>query len=420
MTGTIDLTADEFWARPPAERYEAFRTLRQSDPFAFFAEPEIPFIEAGPGYYALTRHADIEAVSSQPELFCSGKGAVSIPDMPAELVEFYGSMISMDDPRHARIRRIVSLTFTPKMLDAVVDDVSDLARSLLLEARKTAEAGDGTFDFVREVAAPLPLQVICRMMGIPESDHAMVLEQSNIILSGGDPEVLGTDSQEDALGLFLVAGQTLAELMHRLAAERREHPTDDLTSALVNSSADDGDALTDQELGSFFILLCVAGNETTRNAISQGIWALDQFPEQKQRWMADPTLSKTAVEEIVRWATPVTWMRRTATQDVEVNGHTFREGDKVVLFYGSANRDETVFDRPDVFDIARSPNPHLGFGARGPHFCLGAHLARREITVAFQSIFELLPDLEVVGEPDRLLSSFVNGIKRMRVRVGQS
>jgi len=419
MTGTIDLTADEFWALPPAARYDAFRTLRQTDPFAFFAEPEIPFIEAGPGYYALTRHADIEAVSSQPELFCSGKGAVSIPDMPVELVEFYGSMISMDDPRHARIRRIVSLTFTPKMLDAVIDSVSDLARELLLQARKTAEAGDGTFDFVREVAAPLPLKVICRMMGIPESDHAMVLEQSNIILSGGDPEVLGTDSQEDALGLFLVAGQNLAELMHRLAAERREHPTDDLTSALVNSSADDGDALTDQELGSFFILLCVAGNETTRNAISQGVWAFHEFPEQKQRWMADPTLAKTAVEEIVRWATPVTWMRRTATQDVVVNGHQFHEGDKVVMVYGSANRDETVFDDADVFDIGRSPNPHLGFGARGPHFCLGAHLARREISVAFQSIFELMPDLEVVGEPDRLLSSFVNGIKRMRVRVGQ-
>ncbi|MCU1603166.1 MAG: cyp [Frankiales bacterium] len=415
---TIDLTAEEFWALPPAARYSAFRTLRRSDPFAFFAEPEVPYIEAGPGYFAITRHADIDAISSSPELFCSGKGAVSIPDMPVELVEFYGSMISLDDPRHARIRRIVSLTFTPKMLDQVVDSVSDLARQLLLEARKKAEAGDGTFDFVKEVAAPLPLKVICQMMGIPEADQALVLEQSNIILSGGDPEVLGTDSQDDALGLFLLAGQTLAELMHRLAAERRETPTDDLTSALVNANTDDGDALTDQELGSFFILLCVAGNETTRNAISQGVLAFDQFPEQRQRWIADPALTKSAVEEVVRWATPVTWMRRTATQDVEVGGHTFHEGDKVIMFYGSANRDETVFTDPDTFDVARWPNPHLGFGARGPHFCLGAHLARREIAVAFQSIFELMPDLQVVGEPDRLLSSFVNGIKRMQVRLG--
>jgi cytochrome P450 len=418
MTTPIDLTADEFWELPPAQRYAAFRTLRQTDPFAFFAEPEIPFIEAGPGYYALTRHADIEAVSSAPELFCSGKGAVSIPDMPAELVEFYGSMISMDDPRHARIRRIVSLAFTPKMLDQVVDSVSDLARELMLAARKTAEAGDGTFDFVKEIAAPLPLRVICSMMGIPESDHAMVLEQSNIILSGGDPEVLGSDSPEDALGMFLVAGQMLSELMQRLAAERRERPTDDLTSALVNANAEDGESLTDQEIGSFFILLCVAGNETTRNAISHGVWALHEFPEQKRRWMVDASLTKSAVEEVVRFATPVTWMRRTATQDAEVNGQQFHEGDKVVMFYGSANRDETVFDDPDSFDIARSPNPHLGFGARGPHFCLGAHLARREIAVAFQSLFELLPDLSVVGEPDRLRSSFVNGIKRMQVRLG--
>ena len=414
----IDLTAEEFWAEPPAVRYAAFRTLRQTDPFAFFAEPEVPFIEPGPGYFAITRHADIDAISSAPELFCSGKGAVSIPDMPTELVEFYGSMISMDDPRHARIRRIVSLAFTPKMLDAVVDSVSDLARQLLLQARKTAEAGDGTFEFVREVAAPLPLKVICSMMGIPEQDHALVLEQSNIILSGGDPEVLGTDSQEDALGLFLNAGQQLSDLMQRLAAERRARPTEDLTSALVNASATEGESLTDQEIGSFFILLCVAGNETTRNAISQGVLAFDQFPDQKQRWIADPSLTKSAVEEVVRWATPVTWMRRTATQDVEVGGHTFHEGDKVVMFYGSANRDETVFDDPDTFDIGRWPNPHLGFGARGPHFCLGAHLARREIAVAFQSVFELMPDLQVVGEPDRLLSSFVNGIKRMQVRLG--
>jgi cytochrome P450 len=412
----INLTDEEFWGEPPAVRYAAFKTLRETDPFAFFPEPEVPFIEAGPGYFAITRHADIDAISSQPELFCSGKGAVSIPDMPTELVEFYGSMISLDDPRHARIRRIVSLAFTPKMLDTVVDSVSDLARQLLLEARKTAEAGDGTFDFVKEVAAPLPLKVICTMMGIPEEDQHLVLEQTNIILSGGDPEVLGTESQEEGLGLFLMAGQQLSELMGRLAAERRATPTDDLTSALVNA-ADEDEQLTDQEIGSFFILLCVAGNETTRTAISQGVWAFHQFPAEKDKWIADPSLTKSAVEEIVRWASPVTWMRRTATADVTVGGHEFHEGDKVVMFYGSANRDPEAFENPDVFDVSRWPNPHLGFGARGPHFCLGAHLARREIAVAFQSIFELMPDLQVVGEPDRLRSSFVNGIKRMTVRL---
>jgi cytochrome P450 len=410
----IDLSDEEFWGRPPAEREAVFALLRRHAPFAFFEEPEVPFIEKGPGYHAVTRHADVEHISRQPELFCSGQGAVSILDMPVDLQEFYGSMISLDDPRHARIRRIVSMAFTPKMLDRVVDSVDELAKEVIVRARATAAAGDGTFDFVKEVAAPLPLQVICRMMGIPASEHALVLEQSNIILSGGDPELVG--SQEEALGLFLTAGQLLSDLMLRLAAERKANPTDDLTSALVNAD-DDGETLSLQEIASFFILLCVAGNETTRNAMSHGVLALDRFPEQRARWAADPSLTKTAIEEIVRWASPVTWMRRTATQEVEVAGRTFPEGSKFVLFYSSANRDESVFPDGDVFDVGRADNPHFGFGAPGPHFCLGAHLARRELAVAFHNIFELMPDLEVVGEPDRLRSSFVNGIKRMTVRL---
>jgi cytochrome P450 len=206
--------------------------------------------------------------------------------------------------------------------------------------------------------------------------------------------------------------------MERLAAERRETPTDDLTSALVRTEVD-GETLSSQEIASFFILLCVAGNETTRNAITHGVVALDRFPEQRARWAADPSLGRTAVDEVVRWASPVTWMRRTATQDVTVAGQQFRAGDKLLLFYGSANRDERAFDRPDVFDVGRSPNPHLGFGAPGPHFCLGAHLARREVDVAFRVLFELMPDLEVAGPPDQLRSSFVNGVKRLPVRLGR-
>jgi cytochrome P450 len=413
-TAKIDLTDEEFWARPPAEREAAFAVLRQQPGFAFFEEPEVPFIEKGPGYYAVTRHADIEHISGDPELFCSGQGAVSIPDMPPELVDFYGSLISMDDPRHAKIRRIVSMAFTPKMLDRVVDSVETISREVMTAAVDRARAGDGTFDFVKEVAAPLPLTVICRMMGIPDEDHALVLEQSNIILSGGDPELIV--SIEESLGQFLTAGQLLSELMTKLAAERQADPRDDLTSALVNAN-DDGVTLTHQEIASFFILLCVAGNETTRNAISQGVYALDRNPEQRAAWVADEGLNKTAVEEIVRWASPVTWMRRTATQDVTIDGHDYPKGSKFVLYYSSANRDAAAFDAPDTFDLSRWPNPHFGFGARGPHFCLGAHLARREITVAFRALFELMPDLEVVGEPDRLRSSFVNGIKRMTVRV---
>lgn len=413
-TAGIDLTDEEFWGRPPQEREAVFATLRASLPFAFFEEPEIPFIEKGPGYYAVTRHADIEYISSNPELFCSGQGAVSIPDMPPELVDFYGSLISMDDPRHAKIRRIVSTAFTPKMLDRVVDSVETISREVMTNAIAKARAGDGTFDFVKEVAAPLPLTVICQMMGIPEEDHAMVLEHSNIILSGGDPELIA--SVDESLGLFLTAGQMLSDLMTKLAAERQANPMDDLTSALVNAD-DDGESLTHQEIASFFILLCVAGNETTRNAISHGVYALDRHPDQKAAWVANESLNKTAVEEIVRWASPVTWMRRTATQEVTIGDQTFAEGSKFVLYYNSANRDAAAFDAPDVFDLSRSPNPHVGFGARGPHFCLGARLARREITVAFRALFELMPDLEVVGEPDRLRSSFVNGIKRMTVRV---
>jgi methyl-branched lipid omega-hydroxylase len=252
------------------------------------------------------------------------------------------------------------------------------------------------------------------MMGIPDAEHAMVLEQSNIILSGGDPEFLA--SPEEALGQVLTAGQLLSDLMLRLAEERKATPTADLASALVNADVD-GETLTHQEIASFFILLCVAGNETTRTAISHGVYQLSQHPEQRAAWLRDDELTKTAVEEIVRYASPVTWMRRTATRDVTIGERSFKAGDKFILFYNSGNRDETVFADPDRFDISRSPNPHIGFGARGPHFCLGANLARREIAVAFRAMFELMPDLQVVGEPDRLRSSFVNGIKRMTVRL---
>jgi cytochrome P450 len=251
-------------------------------------------------------------------------------------------------------------------------------------------------------------------MGIPAEDRQMVLEKSTIILSGGDPDLIADENE--ILTQFLEAGGMLSDLMNRLAAERVENPRDDLTTALVNSEVD-GERLTHQEIASFFILLCVAGNETTRTAIAQGILALHEHPEQRARWAADPSLTATAVEEIVRWVSPVTWMRRTATQDTEVNGRPVAAGDKLLLFYGAANRDPEVFADPHVFDLGRTPNPHVGFGAHGPHFCLGAHLARREIGVAFRTLFEKLPDLEVCGEPERLRNSFVNGLKRLPARL---
>ena len=411
----INLSDETFWALPQEQRDAAFTALRRDRPFAFFDEPVMPFIEPGAGYYAVVRHADVEAISSQPKLFCSGQGATSIPDMPPELIEFYGSMISMDDPRHAKIRRIVSKAFTPRMLGNLIDSIETIFDGILDDARAVAAKGDGTVDLVRHISTPLPLKVICRMMGIDEADDDLVLEQSNIILSGGDPEFI--PDENEALRLVLEAGQTLATLMEKLAAERLDTPTDDLTSALVHTEVD-GEKLSHQEIASFFILLCVAGNETTRTAISNGVWALHQHPEQRERWMTDRSLDKTAVEEIVRWASPVIWMRRTATQDVEVGGQQFKAGDKFLLFYNSANRDELVFDDPFTFDVGRDPNLHYGFGAPGPHFCLGAHLARREIDIAFRRMFERMPDLEVAGEPARLQSSFINGIKRMPVRLG--
>jgi methyl-branched lipid omega-hydroxylase len=410
----IDLSDRDFWVVPPAERHAVFDLLRRERPFAFFAEPTVPMLEPGPGYYAVTRYADLDAISSQPAVFCSGEGAVSITDIPADLNEFYGSLISMDDPRHAKIRRIVSKVFTPRMLEQLVDSVQQIVEDVLDAARGKAEAGDGSIDVVADIAAPIPLRVICDMMGVPEEDRALILAQSNIVLSGGDPELI--ENQDDPLTAFLEAGMALAGVMERLAAERLERPTHDLTTALVRSEVD-GERLTHAEIASFFILLLVAGNETTRNAITQGVLALSEYPEQRARWVADSSLTRTAVEEIVRWASPVTWMRRTATQHGELNGHRFRAGDKFLLFYAAANRDPAVFVDPHLFDLARDPNPHVGFGGHGPHFCLGAHLARREIAVTFQALFDRLPDLEVTGEPDRLRSSFVNGIKRLPARL---
>ena len=410
----IDLSDRDFWLRPPAERHAVFDLLRRQQPFAFFAEPDIPMLETGPGYCAVTRHADLDAISSQPAIFCSGQGAVSITDMPADLNEFYGSLISMDDPRHAKIRRIVSKAFTPRVLERLVGSVQEIVDDVLEQARRTAQAGDGTLDVVADIAAPIPLRVICDMMGVPDEDRDLVLAQSNIVLSGGDPELI--ENQDDPLTAFLEAGMALAGVMERLAAERVERPREDLTTALVTTEVD-GEQLSHQEIASFFILLLVAGNETTRNAISQGVLALSEHPEQRARWAADPSLNRTAVEEIVRWTSPITWMRRTATQDGELNGQRFTAGDKFLLFYAAANRDPAVFRDPHVFDLSRDPNPHFGFGAHGPHFCLGAHLARREIAVTFRELFERLPDLEVNGPPDRLRSSFVNGLKRLPARL---
>ena len=318
-------------------------------------------------------------------------------------------MIAMDDPRHQRLRRIVSRGFTPRMLGQLEDQVQRAAKAVV---DRVAEKGE--CDFVMEISAPLPLWIICDMMGIPPSQRDWVFERSNLILGLGDPEY--TPEGTDILQAALRAAIDLVELLRELAKERRRKPTEDLISALLNAEID-GEVLTDQELESFFILLVVAGNETTRNAISHGMKALSDYPEQRAIWQADfEGIADAAVDEVVRWASPVLHMRRTATRDAELGGEKIREGDKVVLWYNSGNRDEAVFDEPYRFDVRRRPNEHVGFGGPGSHYCLGAHLARREIRVMFRELFSRLPDLEITGPPDYLLSNFVHGIKHLPCR----
>jgi methyl-branched lipid omega-hydroxylase len=410
----IDLTDLDFWGRPPEEIEGAFELLRAEHPLAHFADPDLRTDSAlapppGDGYRAVVRHADVSAVSRRPDVFRSGPGAVSMIDMPTEMVEYFSSMISTDDPRHARLRRIVSGAFTPRRVRSIEDRVHEVATAIV---DRTARLGP--CDFVSEVAAALPLRIICDMMGIPEGQHDTVLRCSNVILSMGDPDLVPEGT--DPIVAFLGAGQELTELMTDLGRFRAEHPTDDVTSALINANPD-GEALTQSELASFFILLVVAGNETTRNAISHGLVLLTEHPEQRARWVEDlPALTPHAVEEIVRYSSPVIWMRRTVAPDVgpqRLGDGEVLPGEKVLLFYNSANRDERVFSAPHRFDLERDPNPHLGFGAAGPHFCLGAHLARREIGVMFGELLTRLPDIEAAGPPERLRSNFINGIKHL-------
>jgi cytochrome P450 len=403
----INLSDWGFWGRPLSERHAAFRALRELPSPAFFTEPEPSIMPPGPGYYALVKHADVLEASRRPADFCSGQGATSIIDLPQDLNEYFGSMINMDDPRHAKIRRIVSRAFSPRMIKRFEDQVQSVAEQVVEEV-----LAKGSGDFVPDVAARVPLKIICDMMGIPESAYATVFDNSNIILGGVDPEFVPDDPDAVAAQL-ITAGQTLKELVEDLGRHRREHPTDDLTSALVNANID-GEALTDQELGSFFILLVVAGNETTRNAIAHGLKLFTVNPDQRRLLLSDfERYIPGAVEEIVRLASPVIYMRRTATRDTELNGNPIEAGAKLLLFYWAANRDESVFADSDVFDITRDPNPHVGFGGPGPHFCLGAHLARREISVMFRELFRRAPGIHSSAPPDRLLSNFINGIKHM-------
>ena len=395
------------WMRP--DREGIFAKLRAEAPIAFFAEPvpppEVP-IPQGPGFWALTRYADVMQVSRDPDTFHSAP-STTVGDIPPEIAEWLGSMINMDAPRHTKLRLIVNRGFTPRQIAKIEENVRHQASDIV---DQVAALG-GECDFVSEIAAALPLQIICDMLGIPRSDTKRIFELTNKILGVGDPEYV--QSLEELMG----AGMELFQYGLNVAQDRLDNPRDDIATTLMHAEVEDENGvhkLTPSELGSFFLLLVVAGNETTRTAISHGMYELTHRPDQRAIWTADiDGVSPTAVEEIVRWSTPVINFRRTAVADTVVGGQEIKAGQKVVMFYNSANRDERAFDDPFKFDVTRHPNEHTGFGAGGPHFCLGANLARREIRIMFEELFRRMPDLEISGEPDYLMSSFIHGIKRM-------
>lgn len=402
----INLGTLDFWGLDDSIRDGAFATLRQEAPIKFFREIEFEGFEAGAGHWALTKFDDVHFASRHPEIFSSYPN-ITIADQQPEVAEYFGSMIALDDPRHARLRGIVRSAFTPKVVARTEESVRARARRLVEDLITNHPDGHG--ELVTELSGPLPLQVICDMMGIPDDDHQQIFHWTNVILGFGDPDI-STDYEE-----FMKVAIDIGAYATALAEDRRSNPRDDLTTALVAAEVD-GEQLSSAEIASFFILLAVAGNETTRNAISHGVLALTRYPEQRQIWWNDfEAHTQTAVEEIVRWASPVIYMRRTTTRDVEVGGVQIPAGDKVTMWYGSANRDEDKFDNPWLFDVTRASNHHVGFGGGGTHFCLGANLARREIAVVFEELHNRIPDIAVSEEPAMLLSAFIHGIKRLPV-----
>lgn len=408
----IDLASSAFWRLPEADRAAAFAVLRSEPVPRFYpggskAEWGLP---SGQGFKALVTHADVAEATRRPDDFRSGQGAVSVMDLPVEFNEGFSSLLSMDGERHRRVRRIVTRAFAPRALAKLSDTIDQLAAELVTEAVKASEG-----DFVAEVAAPLPLRIICAMAGVPPSEYDFVFSRSTRILGAFDPEYAA--GQPDLATNILTAGADLIQLIDDLVRQRETDPRDDLATALTHAEID-GERLTHAEVASFFILLLVAGNETTRHAISNGLVLLQDNPGQRDVLIDDyDRYGATAAEEIVRLTSPTVWMRRTVSRDCELNGNRYSEGDRVLLFYWSANRDETVFADPGRFDVTRDPNPHVGYGAGGPHHCLGAFLARIEITAVFRELLRQAPGLRLAGEPDRLESSFVNGHKRMPYRV---
>ncbi|MFJ7056479.1 cytochrome P450 [Streptomyces microflavus] len=396
---------DLLQARVP---HPEFALMRQTAPVWWCTQPTNISGFGDEGYWAVTRHADVKYVSTHPELFSSNTNTAVIrfnETISRDQIEVQKLiMLNMDPPEHTRVRQIVQRGFTPRAVRSLEQTLRARARSIVETAHASAGA-DGSFDFVNNIAVELPLQAIAELIGVPQEDRSKIFDWSNKMAAYDDPEYAITEEVGAEAAMEIVAYSM------NLAAARKECPAQDIVSQLVAAEGEGN--LSSDEFGFFVILLAVAGNETTRNAISHGMHAFLTHPEQWELYKRERP--KTTAEEIVRWATPVVAFQRTATQDLELGGQRIRKGERVGLFYSSANNDPEVFDAPEAFDITRDPNPHLGFGGGGPHFCLGKSLAVMEIDLIFNAIADVLPDLRLLEDPRRLRSAWLNGIKQLQV-----
>ncbi len=399
-TEFIDLSDHDAFVE--AVPHEAFAVLRRDDPVHWNPERD------GRGFWAVTRYEDIRAVHRNAQVFSSEIGGTSLEDLEPEHIEARKSMIDMDPPRHDELRAIVNRRFTPRAVTVWEDQVRKVAREVLDTALPKRE-----FDFVEEIASEIPMQVFAEILGVPQSQRREIIEIGDRLLGTADPEY-AANSDDDAhrhLPFSSPAALDMFAFGRRLYDERRHEPQDDIATQLVEAG------LSQQQLDVYFVLLATAGNETTRHTISHGLLALLEHPDQRERLRTDPSLGKTATEEMLRWATPVHHFRRTAALDTELGGKAISAGDKITTWFVSGNRDESVFEAPDYFDVGRTPNPHMTFGPGGVHHCLGAHLAKLEIRITFEELLSRGLAIELTGPPERLRSNFFNGIKRMPVRV---
>ena len=399
MIDSIDLSDhDAFQERVP---YEWFETLRHEAPVFFNPEPD------GPGFYAVTRYADIREVHRHVEIYSSEVGGTSLEDLEPDQVEARKSMIDMDPPRHDELRGLIARRFTPRAVRVWEDQVREVTDRVL-----DAALPKGEFDFVHEVSSEIPMQVFAEILGVPQSERRYIIELGDRLLGNQDPEyALPSDDSHRLLPFSSPAAREMFEFGRKLAAERRKHPRDDVITQLAF------EPLNQREFDVYFVLLATAGNETSRHTITHGLLGLLEHPDELERLRRDPGLSPSAAEEMLRWATPVHHFRRTTTRDTELAGTGIPAGAKVTTWFVSGNRDETVFEDPDRFDVGRSPNKHMAFGPGGIHHCMGAHLARMEVRIAFEELLKRVRSIEQTGPAERLRSNFFNGIKRLPVRV---